>query len=81
MLMMLVVLNVRMCGREGGERGWWGPDKGAKIGQLTLSRGPARAEVCLLIQRDTIPSKRVSFTLVNTIHLVNIIYLRVTLCI
>ncbi len=33
------------------------------MGQLTLSMGPARAEVCCYVQRATIPSKRVLHTL------------------
>jgi hypothetical protein len=33
--------------------------------QLTLRMGPVRAEFHFLIQRATIPSKRVIFTLIN----------------
>jgi hypothetical protein len=63
------------------KRGQWGPGKRAKNGQLTLSIGPAGAEVCLLVQKAAVPSKRVIFTLVSTTHALNIIYMLVILCI
>jgi hypothetical protein len=45
-----------------GEKGGGGRNaRGIKMGQLTLSMGPARAEVCFLIQRAIIQSKRVIF--------------------
>jgi hypothetical protein len=62
-----------------GEKGDGGDQ--AKIGQLTLSMGPAKVEIRLLFQRATIPCKRVIFTLVNTIHAFIIIYMLVMLCI
>jgi hypothetical protein len=52
-----------------GKRGQWGPG----MRQLTPDVGPARADVCFHIQRATIPSKRVIFTLVNTILALSII--------
>jgi hypothetical protein len=42
---------------EKGDNGDWA--RGLKMGQLTLSMGPAGAEVCSYIQRATILSKRV----------------------
>jgi hypothetical protein len=45
---------------------------GLKIGQLALSMGPARAEVCSYVQRATIPSNRVipymNNTFISTTH-------------
>jgi hypothetical protein len=46
----------------GGKGDGGGQARGLKIGQLTLSMGPAGADVCFLVQRATIPSKRVIFT-------------------
>jgi hypothetical protein len=37
----------------------WRPGKREKIGQLTLSIEPERVEVHFLIQRATIPSKKI----------------------
>ncbi len=54
---------------------------GLKMRQLTLRTGPARADVRVLLQRAIIPSKRVIFTLVNTTHAINIIYMLVMMCI
>jgi hypothetical protein len=54
---------------------------GLKMGQLILSMGPAWADVRSLVQRAIIPSKRVIFTLVNTTHAINIMYMRVVICI
>jgi hypothetical protein len=50
-----------MCKWEGGggKEGQWG----LKVGQLTLGMALARAEVCSCVQRATIPSKRVIYTL------------------
>jgi hypothetical protein len=46
-----------MCGWEEVEKEDVGDQaRGLKIGQLTLSMGPARAEVCFLVQIATIPS-------------------------
>ncbi len=61
MLMSSVVVTVRMCWREGGKREQWMLVKGPKKGQLTLSMGPARVEICFFVQRATVPSKRVTF--------------------
>jgi hypothetical protein len=55
-----------------GKKDVGGQARGLKIGQLTLSTGPAGAEVCFLVERATIPSKRVIFILVNTTHAFNI---------
>jgi hypothetical protein len=58
-------------GGRGRKRGQWG----LKIGQLTLSTGPARPEVPSFVQRATIPSKKVIFfTFINTAHAINIVY-------
>ncbi len=62
-----------------GEKGDGGDQ--AKMGQLTLSMGPAKAEVHILVKRATIPSKGVIFTLVNTAHSFIIIYMLVIQCI
>jgi hypothetical protein len=51
-----------------GEKDVGGQARGLEIGQLTLSTGPAGAKVRFLVERATIPSKRVIFTLVNTTH-------------
>jgi hypothetical protein len=52
--------SVHMCGQERGKKGaMWTEQCGLKIGQLALSMGPARAEVCSYVQRATILSKRV----------------------
>jgi hypothetical protein len=61
LLMSSVVVNVRIYGREGGKRDGGEQARGLKMGQLTLSMGPARAAVSFLLQRATIPSKRVIF--------------------
>jgi hypothetical protein len=45
------------------KRGQLGLGKGPKMWQLTLSMGPARAEICSYKQRATIPSKQVAHTL------------------
>jgi hypothetical protein len=45
---------VHMCGWKERKRGRWG----LKMGQLTLSMGPARVEVSSYTQTTTIPSKR-----------------------
>jgi hypothetical protein len=66
-------------GKE-GKMGRWGPGKGVKKWAVDSEHGSARAEVCFLIQRATIPSKRVIFALVNTTHGFNIIYMLVILC-
>jgi hypothetical protein len=47
-----------LAGRK-GKRGVIGLGRGLKVGQLTLSMGPARAEVCRYVQRVIIASKRV----------------------
>ncbi len=74
MLVSSLVVNVRMCGLEGGRKeDGGGQARGLKMGQLTLSMGPARAEVCFRKQRATIPSKKIIFTLVP--HALNIIYM------
>jgi hypothetical protein len=44
-------------GGKGRKRGQWGLGKGTKNEAVTLSMGPARAEVRNYLQRDTIPSK------------------------
>jgi hypothetical protein len=44
---------------KGGKGISRGQARGLKVGQLTLSMGPARAQVCFLVQKVTIPSKRV----------------------
>jgi hypothetical protein len=45
-----------------GEKGDSGAQaRGLKMGQLTLSMGSAMPEVCFLVQRATIPHKRVIF--------------------
>ncbi len=63
-----------------GKGGKKGAGKGAKKGKLTLSMGPANAEVRFFIERATIPSKRVSFfPLINTTHAINIMYMLVVL--
>jgi hypothetical protein len=63
-----------------GEKGTVGARQGAKMGQLTLSIGQARAEFRFLVQRASIPSKRVVFTFVNTTNMhFNIIYACYTL--
>jgi hypothetical protein len=58
-----VLIIACVDGKEGKQRGtgdWvWGP----KVGQLTLSIGPASAEVRSYVKRATIPSKRVIYTL------------------
>jgi hypothetical protein len=59
MSMSFVVINVCMCGREWEKKEAVGDRQGLKMGQLTLSRGPARVEVGFFVQRATIPSKRV----------------------
>ncbi len=61
MLMSTVGVNVHMCGGRGekGSNGSWA--RGLKVGQLTLSLGLARAEVCCFIQTVSIPSRRVIF--------------------
>jgi hypothetical protein len=50
--------STRMCWREEGEKG--AAVAGPKMGQLTLSMGPAREEVRSYVQRATILSKRVA---------------------
>jgi hypothetical protein len=55
-----------MCWQEGGEKGgqWHGGWVGGlKVGQLNLSTGPERAEVRSYIQKATISSKKVIYTL------------------
>jgi hypothetical protein len=52
-----------MCGWVGGKRGNDDWERGPKIEQLTVSIGPARAEVRSYVQRATIPSKRVTCAL------------------
>jgi hypothetical protein len=42
-----------------------GQTRALKIGQLILFMGPARAEVCFLVQRATILSKWIIFILIN----------------
>jgi hypothetical protein len=80
--MSSVVVNVCILGWQRGEKGdVGGQARGLKIGQLTLSNGPARAEVCFLVQRATIPNKRVLFTMVNNIHAFNIVYMHAMLCV
>jgi hypothetical protein len=44
-----------------GKGGKKGTGERLKKGKLTLSMGPANAEVRFFIERATIPSKRVSF--------------------
>jgi hypothetical protein len=58
--MFIVITCVGRKGRKGGDGEWV---RGLKIGQLTLSMGPARADVCSYVQRATIPRKRVIHTL------------------
>jgi hypothetical protein len=50
------VCGVGRKGNKGDKRDWV---RGLKMGQLTLSMGPARPEVCSYLQRATIPNKRV----------------------
>ncbi len=67
---------------KGGKRGCFGSRTGGlKIGQLTLSNGPARAEVRFLVQRATISNKRVLFTMVKNTHAFNIVYMHAMLCV
>ncbi len=47
----------------GSKRGKRGNPRNLKVGQLTLSMGLARAEVRSYVQRATIPSKRLVYTL------------------
>ncbi len=66
MLSVFVVFTyMRKMGRK---RGQWGLGKGTKMGQLTLSMGPARAVVGSYIQRDTILSKRVIPYITVNVH-------------
>jgi hypothetical protein len=44
------------------------------VGKLTLGMEPAMVEVRFLVQRATIPSKRVILTFINTTHAINIMY-------
>jgi hypothetical protein len=63
-LMLSVLYVVLECvgGMRGKIRGL-GLGKTPKVGQLTLSMGPARAEVRSYLQRATIPSKMVAYIL------------------
>jgi hypothetical protein len=49
----------------GGKRDVWArqgaEQQGLKMGQLILSMGPMKVEVCILVQRATAPSKKVFF--------------------
>jgi hypothetical protein len=59
---MFIVITC-MGGKE-GKRGQWGLGKGTKkVGHLSLSMGPARAEVRNYVQRATIPTMMVIHTL------------------
>ncbi len=50
--------------------------RGLKMGQLTLSMGPAREEVCFFVQRATIPIMKVLFfSFINATHTINIVYM------
>ncbi len=51
------VICVIVLACVGGNRGAAGATKGPKMGQLTLSMGPARAKVCSYVQGVIIPSK------------------------
>ncbi len=61
MLRLSATVNFACVGGKGekGGNGDWA--RGLKIGQLTLGMGPARVEVCLFVQRATIPSMKVVF--------------------
>ncbi len=77
---MVGVHSNHMCGQEGekGGNGDW--VRGLKMGQLTLSMGPARADVHSYIQRvTTSPSKRVIHTL--NIHKIPHIFKIYLICI
>jgi hypothetical protein len=66
MLMLLVVVNIHMCECEGRKKGGvGGQTRGLKMGQLIPFMGPARVEVCFLVQRAHIPSKWIIFILIN----------------
>jgi hypothetical protein len=60
MLMSSVVVVSTFVGQKGRKRGGKGDwARRLKMGQLTLSMGPAMAEVPSYVHRATIPSKRV----------------------
>ncbi len=55
----LKCLQVWLGWGEGGSLGvGQGAEHGCEMGQLILSMGPAWAEVCILAQKATTPSKR-----------------------
>jgi hypothetical protein len=64
---------------EGEKRGRGGWVRDLKLGQLTLTTGKERAEVRSYVQRATIPSKRVVYTLkyshITTHAIINNMYL------
>ncbi len=69
------------CVDRKGEKGdVGGQASGLKIGQLILSMGPASAEIRILVQGPTIPSKRVIFILVNHHTCITIVYMLAVLC-
>jgi hypothetical protein len=78
MLMSSLSENVHICGWVGGKGDVWarqGAEWGLKMGQLILSVRPVRAEVCILVQKATAPSKRAFNTFLNFCHTcVNIMY-------
>jgi hypothetical protein len=49
-----------LAGRGGKEGRCWGWVRGLKMGQLTLSKGPARMGICNYVQGATILSDSVS---------------------
>ncbi len=53
------VRSIHMWAGRGEKGGKEDCARGQKMGQLTLSMGPARAEVRSYVQRATIPRKRV----------------------
>ncbi len=53
---VICVIELACVVGRGGKGGQRGLSKGPEMGQLTLSIGPARVEVCSYKQRATIPS-------------------------
>jgi hypothetical protein len=73
MLMSYAVINVSMCGQEGGKRRQWGLGKRLKPGELSLSIGPARMEVHFFVHLSMYEGYL--FIFINTTHAINIMYL------